>query len=252
MPDRREYHKRREPATPGSIADVLGMFSAEVRFYREIAPMVGVRVPECYRAEDGPSGTLLVLEDLSDWAPDADPVAYAGLLRDLHTRWRGIAPNRWPWLRQPGAAATEIAELYARVWPSLSEHQGLTARVREIGARLLDGVAVSSWHRAATLCHGDASARNARTSASGEIALVDWEDVNAGDGLDDVAWMLVSSVPPDRWDETIDAYGVVDGWDAVWPEAIQQGLLSLSDDPSGPDAGGWCTRLASAGERLAG
>jgi hypothetical protein len=252
MLDRREYQKRRAPATPGSIADVLGMFRAEVRFYREIAPVVGVRVPACYRAEDGPDGTLLVLEDLSDWAPGADPVAYARLLHHLHARWRGIAPDRWPWLRRPGAAAAEVADLYARVWPSLSEHQGLTARVRAIGARLLDGVAVTSWHRPPTLCHGDASARNARTSASGEIAVVDWEDVNVGDGLDDMAWLLVSSVPPERWNETMNAYGVLDGWDAVWPDAIQQGLFSLSDDPDGPDAAGWCARLAAAGERLAG
>lgn len=37
------------------------MFESEVRFYREIAPYVGVRVPECYRAEAGPDGTLLEL-----------------------------------------------------------------------------------------------------------------------------------------------------------------------------------------------
>ena len=35
--------KRREPAVPGSIPAVLKMFESEVRFYREIAPLVGVR-----------------------------------------------------------------------------------------------------------------------------------------------------------------------------------------------------------------
>ena len=66
--------KRREPAEPGSIPDVLGMFTAELRFSREIAPHVGVRVPVCVEASEGPEGTLLVLEDLSDWSPGADPV----------------------------------------------------------------------------------------------------------------------------------------------------------------------------------
>ena len=58
----KRFVKRRGPPLPGSIPDVLGMFTAEVRFYREIAPQVGVRVPECYEASAGPEGTLLVLE----------------------------------------------------------------------------------------------------------------------------------------------------------------------------------------------
>ena len=61
------FVKRRTPAVPGSIPDVLGMFTGEVRFYREIAPLPGVRVPACYTAEDTAGGTLLVLEDLSGW-----------------------------------------------------------------------------------------------------------------------------------------------------------------------------------------
>jgi hypothetical protein len=246
----REFVKRRPPATPGSIPDVLGMFIAEVRFYREIAPVIGLRVPACYRAEDGEDGTLLVLEDLSDWTPGADPVAYATILRDMHGRWSGIASRRWPWLRPIGAGEAEVAALYADVWPSLSEHPGLSPRVREMGVRLLAGLPAAPQSGPTTLCHGDASMRNARTSDSGEIALLDWEDVTAGYGVDDLAWLLVSSVAPERWDETIDAYGTSDGLRLAWPYTIQQGLFSLSDDPDGPDADGWCARLSEAARRL--
>jgi hypothetical protein len=63
------HQKRREPPDPGSIPDVLDMFRCEVRFYQEIAPVVGVRVPACYRAEATEDGTLLELEDLSSWHP---------------------------------------------------------------------------------------------------------------------------------------------------------------------------------------
>jgi hypothetical protein len=52
--------KRRERPVPGSIPDVLAMFQSELRFYREIAPVLGVRVPRCYRAEETADGTLLV------------------------------------------------------------------------------------------------------------------------------------------------------------------------------------------------
>jgi hypothetical protein len=76
------YVKRRGVPPPGSIPEALGMFRAEVRFYQEIAPVVGVRVPLCHRAEAGDDGTLLVLEDLSSWRLGAEP----GLLR-----WRIVA-----------------------------------------------------------------------------------------------------------------------------------------------------------------
>lgn len=64
--------KRRSWPEPGSIPDVLDMFRCEVRFYREIAPVAGVRVPACYQVEETAEGTLLVLEDLSAWQPGAD------------------------------------------------------------------------------------------------------------------------------------------------------------------------------------
>jgi hypothetical protein len=59
------YVKRRGRPERGSIPDVLDVFRAEVRFYREIAPVAGVRVSACYQASQCAGGTLLVLEDLS-------------------------------------------------------------------------------------------------------------------------------------------------------------------------------------------
>ena len=122
------YIKRREPAAPGSIPDVLGMFGAEVRFYREVAPVIGLRVPECYQAEDTAEGTLLVLEDLSAWQPGADPVAAAGVLAAMHARWAGVARSRWPWLRAGEAGADLVAALYDRTWPGLADRDELPPR----------------------------------------------------------------------------------------------------------------------------
>lgn len=59
------FTKSREPARPGSIPDRLQMFTREVRFYTEIAPAVGVRVPAVFRAEARDGGTVLELDDLS-------------------------------------------------------------------------------------------------------------------------------------------------------------------------------------------
>jgi len=75
---------------------VLKMFESEVRFYQEIAPVIGVRVPACDQAEETAEGTLMVLEDLSDWQPGAEPAAATKALRSLHDQWTGRAHLQWP------------------------------------------------------------------------------------------------------------------------------------------------------------
>jgi Phosphotransferase enzyme family len=247
--------KRRGRPVPGSIPGVLDPFRAEVRFYREIAPVVGVRLPVCYQAEDTDEGTVLVLEDLSAWQPGADPAAAARLLAGMHRRWEGRVAARWPWLRPVGAAADLVGKLFDQIWPQLVARGGLTPLVVAVGERLV-GRAVDAESAVAaagtlTLVHGDASMLNMRTGPGGEIALVDWEDVSAAPGVLDLAWMLVSSVDPACWDEVIAAYGPANGLVEVLPAVIVQGLLSLSDTVTGSAAAAaWVRRLEAAGDRL--
>jgi hypothetical protein len=126
------HEKRRSPAAPGSIPDVLDIFRCEVRFYQEIAPVIGVRVPACYRAEATDDGTLLELEDLSSWQPGADPASAARVLARLHELWPGQTLSRWPWLRQPGPALDAgvdlLAALYDRTWPLIAGRTELGTR----------------------------------------------------------------------------------------------------------------------------
>jgi len=245
------YVKRRETAVPGSIPAVLKMFESEVRFYREIAPVVGVRVPACYQAEENADGTLLVLEDLSDWTPGAEPAAGARAMRALHERWVDRAYVQWPWLRPLGAGEDLVAGLFDRTWPALEGRSDLSAPVREFGQRLLGRVLEAERdvvHAGAlTLTHGDASAQNLRTGPDGEIAFLDWEDVAAAPGVLDLAWFLVSSVAPDRWSEAVEAYGTREGLVTVLPSAMVQGYLSMSDFADGSEtAAGWNARLEQA------
>lgn len=109
----RAFTKLRAKPDPESIPTLLAMFERELRFYREVAPEVGVRVPVCYEAQETESGYRLVLEDLSAWAEGGDPVEVARALADLHRRWEGIAEARWPWLDRSGAAAGKIGPLRA-------------------------------------------------------------------------------------------------------------------------------------------
>lgn len=236
------YEKRRAAPAPGSIPERLGMFRSEVRFYREIAPIVGARVPQCYESYDEPAGTRLVLEDLSHWEAGADPVAAAHTLRALHDRWDGVADQRWPWLRKPDTAGDLVNQLYAETWSRIAG--SVPPTVRRLGDRILRPVPTVTG---SALIHGDASLRNMRTSPDGTVALLDWEDVGIGAGASDLAWLLISSVAPNEWDATIAAYGDTPDLPAALLGAAQQGLLSLADDRD--HAGDWIARLEEAARR---
>lgn len=251
----KRFIKRREPAEPGSIPDVLGMFTAEVRFYREIAPHVGVRVPVCSEASEGPEGTVLALEDLSDWSPGADPVEAALLYAELHGRFLGVAGERWPWLRRGGDGAELVGTLYDRTWPALAACHDLPTSVRRFGAEMVghaaDAERASAGAGPLTLIHGDASSSNQRTGPEGEIALLDWEDVSAGRGITDIAWFLVSSVDPERWEEVLGSYPDTATFATALPSAMVQGLLSFNDTEEGSEeADAWTRRLHEAAIRL--
>jgi phosphotransferase family enzyme len=249
------FVKQRQPAVPGSIPDVLQMFVNEVRFYREVAPVVGVRVPGCFSAEEDRGATRLVLEDLSEWAPGADPSKAARALHALHIRWEGDVGSRWSWLRPPASAADLVGEMFDATWPSVEDRTECTSTVRSLGARLVGRVPEADQMAARagpeTLVHGDASLRNMRTSPSGEVALLDWEDVGVGPGVYDLAWLLVSSVDPDQWTDTIAAYGETAGLNDALPSATVQGFLSLADAPVGShEELAWIQRIDEAARRI--
>jgi hypothetical protein len=247
------FVKRRPRPQPGSIPDVLRMFEREVRFYREVAPEVGVRVPDCYRSEDNEEGFCLVLENLSHWSEGGDPVRVASTLGKLHRRWAaGAAEQRWPWLRQGAAAAEAVGTLYDDRWPSLAARRDLPAAVVRFGSALVGRVTALERQGltspGATLVHGDASLRNTRTAPDGVIALVDWEDVRIAPGEEDLAWLLVSSVEPDGWADVIAAYAPVPTrFSAALRAAAVQGLFSLGDHDDGSEpATEWVRRVVAA------
>lgn len=246
------FTKTRRRPEPGSIPALLQMFEHEVRFYRQIAPVVGVRVPKCFEASESTWGFRLELEDLSDWHDGADPLRVARLLAALHQRWNGEAEQRWPWLDRAGRAAAIIGHLYDGVWARLATRADLAPSVQRLGSCLVGNVAGLERDEATaprrTLIHGDASLRNTRTSQDGEIVLLDWEDVRLASGVVDLAWLLVSSVEPEQWEDVIAAYAPDRGeLVAALPAASAQGVLCLSDAEEGSEtARGWLLRLEAA------
>ncbi len=136
-----------------------------------------------------------------------------------------------------------------------SGRHDLPPRVQRFGAEMVGHAAsaerMHSGDGRLTLVHGDASGRNQRTSPTGEIVFIDWEDVSLGDGIADIAWFLVSSVGPERWQEVLDAHPDTSELRAVLPAAMVQGLFSLNGTEEGSeDADGWIKRLETAASRL--
>lgn len=247
------YTKRREAATPGSIPDVLQMFTREVRFYREVAPEVGLRVPACYLAEERAGATHLELEDLSSWRPGADPEVAARLLGRLHRRFEGTAVERWPWLPRPDVAHL-VGPLFDETWASARERREVTDTVRDLGDSLVGHVAEveqrAETRGPVTFTHGDASALNMRTSPDGEVAVLDWEDCGAGPGIVDLAWHLLSSVAPRDWDLALTAYGDTSGLSDALPAVAVQGLLSFAFEEGHDDRSEWIEGLEEAARRM--
>jgi len=231
------------------------MFAREVRFYREVAPELDLRVPRCFRAEINADGsTLLELEDLSSWREGADLEQAAALLARLHARWAENAAETWPWVVREDASDL-VEALFDKTWPSLRARRDLTERARRLGDSLLGRVveAERDAEQAGppTLTHGDASFNNMRTSPTGEIALLDWEDFGLGPGTSDLAWLLISSADPRDWSAGIDAYGEATDLGPTLRAAAVQAFLSLNaEDENSKDAISWIANIDEAGRRI--
>jgi len=83
---------------PAARAMVAGAYATELRFYREIAPTVAVRVPVCHYAEMADEGGafVLVMEDLAP-AVQGDQIAgcSAAQARDAVINLAGLHGPRW-------------------------------------------------------------------------------------------------------------------------------------------------------------
>lgn len=161
-------------------------YQVEQAWYREGARHChqGCRVARCLAAQEWPSGSLLLLEDLANagFHPARPPGAVqvrAGLcwLANFHSRFLNLCPQglweqgtywhlatrRQEWERMPPGALRENAT-------------ALDLRLRQA--------------RFQTLLHGDAKPSNFCWGAGQEAAAVDFQYVGPGCGIRDVAYFL--------------------------------------------------------------
>jgi hypothetical protein len=217
-----------------TLGDQLHAFEREIRFYREIAPTVPVRLARLYYADTVPPDFAMVMEDLG-FATPGDQVAgmHAGqvlatarVVGRLQARyWNNEAVVGLEWM--PLTNAVELD--YRANWPSLVEHFGAVIGPAGlgVGARLCDAV---DWleaeieRRPRTIVHSDLRADNLLFGApdtDDAVLIVDWQLAIRSMGAFDIARLMGDSELPEErrghhfdvlrsWHEALLAEGVRD------------------------------------------
>jgi len=197
------------------FVNLMGLGANEVRFYREVAHQLSIDLPRAFHAAcNGRARSFaLVLEDLA--ARDArftnvahtvtldEAQAVVGALARLHARfWNSPRFAReLAWLRHVERRPNYPVErfLCATAIPAaLKKHADLVpsalrdAALRIIAAR--DRLEAAWGSGTLTLIHGDAHVGNMYFTGS-NVGLLDWQVVQCGQGMRDIAYFLTNSVP---------------------------------------------------------
>jgi aminoglycoside phosphotransferase (APT) family kinase protein len=194
---------------------LMRLGATEVRFYREIAPCLPIDVPRAYHAAIGRSGQrfVLVLEDLAarrvEFADVSRPAsadrahAVVGALARLHaTFWDSPRlSSDLVWLRSPERnpnLPVERIVCAAGVGRALSRFGELVPEpVRAAAPRIVEARnrLEAAWARGPlTLIHGDSHIGNLYFHAGG-VGLLDWQVAQCGQGMRDVSYFLINSLP---------------------------------------------------------
>lgn len=242
------------PSTdPGTRASALSLrnYEKEVRFYRTLAPTLGVRVPRVYYADLAvtPDRFVLLLEDLTP-ARAGDQIegcsvevaeAAVGELVGLHApRWADPTLEGLDWLddttRSEGAGP-----LLAMLWTGFCDRYAarLTTEIVTAGTQLFDHIGGLLAPRGPrTLVHGDYRLDNLLIdAATGTITVVDWQTTALGSAPYDVAYFIGAGLGLDDrraheerlvrdYHERLVGAGVRDySWNDCW-EAYRRGTFT--------------------------
>lgn len=170
-----------------------GVMNTEVRFYREVAPLLSMRLPELIygRVAEDHSDAVLIMEDvtvaknarfltaLTPYSPDQAAASLDQLSRLHALGWNGKGFANLPWL-------TSRVSFFARRRPvppaelqtMLDGERGdaLPPRIRSASRQFaaMDALVLRPPAAGQTLVHGDCHAGNVYENAEGP-SIVDWQ-----------------------------------------------------------------------------
>ena len=234
-----------------SLAQALGMYAREVRFYQQLAPLVGMRVPHCYFAgvDAGEDSFALLLEDIVepvvhgmvDPCPREDALLAVEQLALLHaSHWNSPSLGSLGWLNQLVATAglNEVADLVRLSWSDFTgpDSVRIDPELRKLGDRLCQaglGNGIGGYQGPTTLIHGDFSLSNVLfitgCDGSRQAVTVDWQLTGNAAPLIDLAHLLGRMHTASRrsmerelvvaYHQGLQAAGVVDyPWETCWQD----------------------------------
>ncbi|MEM7288607.1 MAG: phosphotransferase [Actinomycetota bacterium] len=190
----------------------LGMYEAEVRFYRELAPRTPTGLPTVHMSEivPGTADFVIVMEDLGDltfvdqatgMSPDQAQAAVEAIA-DVHAAWWGkVMVDELDWVPMSAGPRIEmVAELLPQVGPIFLERFGdrlggeAAAHAEWFIANVLPCYRTLADTAETTLIHSDYRVENIMFSETGEAVIIDWQGLARGVGTYDVAYTLSGSM----------------------------------------------------------
>ncbi len=192
----------------------LGMFDAEIKFYRELGHMATVGLPEIYHADIAPGGAefVLIMEDLSHltmvdqhvgMSADQAKAAVTVLAKIHAVWWDSVQTEEYEWIPSMiGPRIEFVDQMLTQIFPVFSE--GFGKYLPEGGLEVFELFAgnyinvnnVIAGRSPWTLVHQDYRVENVLfgPEGSGEVVVLDWQGIGRGPGTYDLAYILGGSM----------------------------------------------------------
>ena len=227
-----------------AIANALGIYERELRFYDELAGELPFRIPTSYLAHRGDDGRfVLLIEDLSgeyvvgDQVVGATPAqadAVIDALIPFHVRWwEQPELDTMDWLPEPNAPAYKAAVpgIYRAGLPVLQAEWTDKVSTAAIAAAVavdphFEDLIERTSTGPRTVIHTDTRLDNIFFAADGsnEVALIDFQLALRGRGVADICYLIGTSMSVEdgaahwerllrRWHDGITAAGIDYPWD---------------------------------------
>lgn len=213
--------------TQRGIADALGFYPREIRFYREVAPHSPVRTPVVHAAMMAEDSTdfVVVMEDLSDHTtPDQrvgatweQALCSIDAMAALHAKWHEHPEleqlvNTFPPMLNPGYLHG-LPPIFEAGWVNAQVHGAdyLTPELVMFGDRYGEHLEfmLTTANTPATLVHGDWRLDNLFFDGD-DVMVIDFQISGLASGVYDLAYFVSQSIAPDvragREQELIDRY----------------------------------------------
>jgi hypothetical protein len=232
-----------------SIAQQLGSYMLEVRWYRDVAADVPISVPRCSFADIAEDRIefLLLLEDLAparqgDQLAGADADAIAACVKQaahLHAAlWNDPRLPGMTWLQKDNRPMIRAA--FPALYQAFRERYTgrLDADCLDVGARLVERLEGYMGRTPAAQCltHGDMRVDNILFGARPDPAtpppcwMVDWQTLGIGTGASDIAYLLGTSIADPQARAALDR-PMFDLWiDALCDAGVAPDAAALWDD----------------------